>query len=189
VAAEGIRVEPGVDVTSDEAVSALAQRLEERGERLDWLISNAGIMIEDELGRIDFAGMRRQFEINAIGPLRVIQALLPLLREGSKVGIITSRVGSLGDNTSGGLYGYRMSKAAANMAGVNLHHDLSKRGIAVLMLHPGMVDTELTAHLPKDRFAFISADEAAAGLVRAMDALTLAESGRFQHGDGQWLPF
>jgi NAD(P)-dependent dehydrogenase (short-subunit alcohol dehydrogenase family) len=142
----------------------------------------------DELGKIDFDDVRRQIEINTIGPLRTIQALLNHLAQAAKVGIVTSRVGSLGDNGSGGMYAYRISKCAANMVGLNLHHDLSKRGIAVLMLHPGLVATDLTKNLPGNA-TYIQPDEAAAGLIRNMDRLTLETFGRFQHANGEYLPW
>lgn len=184
----GIQVEPNVDVTGDDAIGDLAGRLEADGVTLDWLISNAGVLGVDELGKIDFDDVRRQFEINAIGPLRVVQALAGRLRSGSKVGIVTSRVGSLGDNTTGGMYAYRMSKAAANMAGLNLHHDLAGRGIAVLMLHPGLVATDLTKEFPRD-MAWIEPEEAAAGLIRNIDELTLETAGQFRHSNGEYLPW
>jgi len=184
----GLDVQPHVDVTSNAAVDALAGELRRREVKLDWLLSVAGVLGMDELGKIDFADVRRQLEINAIGPLRLVQSLVDRLGAGSKVGIVTSRVGSLGDNTSGGMYAYRMSKAAANMVGLNLHHDLSKHGISVLLLHPGMVDTELTKSLPRT-MQFISADQAAAGLVRNMDELSPATSGRFRHANGEYLPW
>jgi 2-glutathionyl-2-methylbut-3-en-1-ol dehydrogenase len=104
------------------------------------------------------------------------------------VGIVTSRVGSLGDNGSGGMYAYRMSKAAANMAALNLHHDLSPRGISVLALHPGMVATALTKDYPGNH-AYIQPEEAAAGLIRNMDELTIKTSGSFQHSNGSYLPW
>jgi len=135
---------------------------------------------------LDFADLRRQFEINALGPLRVTEALLPCLGPGSKVAIITSRVGSLTDNTSGGLYGYRMSKAAANMAGVSLAHDLKGRGIAVILLHPGMVRTELTKGMEG---VFMEPEEAAQGLLARIDELTLGSRGSFRHANGAVLPW
>jgi NAD(P)-dependent dehydrogenase (short-subunit alcohol dehydrogenase family) len=111
-------------------------------------------------------------------------ALLPLLHDGSKVVIITSRMGSIGDNGSGGYYGYRMSKAAVNAAGVSLAHDLKDRGIAVGLLHPGMVATELTGKNG------IPAQEAVRAVVQRIDALTLTSSGRFTHaGTGEELPW
>lgn len=186
LAARGARVEPAVDVRSDAAVDRMAARLTADGVRLDVLLHVAGVLGLDTLGEIDFDEVRRQFEINALGPLRMIRGCLPLLASGAKVGIVTSRVGSLSDNESGGMYAYRMSKAAANMAGLNLHLDLAPRGIAVLMLHPGMVATDLTKGLPG---SFVQPEEAAAGLMRNMDALTLESAGRFRHANGEYLPW
>jgi 2-glutathionyl-2-methylbut-3-en-1-ol dehydrogenase len=184
----GIRVEPGADVTSQTAIRELADRLRATATRLDWIVHVAGVLGLDELGSIDYDDVRRQFEINAIGPLRTIEALRDLLADGAKVGIVTSRVGSLADNGSGGMYAYRMSKAAANMAGLNLHHDLAQRGVSVLMLHPGMVATDLTRDFPGNH-AYIQPDEAAAGLIRDMDELTPETSGRFRHANGEYLPW
>jgi 2-glutathionyl-2-methylbut-3-en-1-ol dehydrogenase len=185
---QGIRVEPDVDVTSDSAVRRLADRLSASSARLDWLLHVAGVLGLDELGAIDYNDVRRQFEINAIGPLRTVEALRDLLTDAAKVGIVTSRVGSLGDNGSGGMYAYRMSKAAANMATLNLHHDLSPVGVSVLALHPGMVATDLTKDFP-GKHAYIQPEEAAAGLIRNMDELTIKTSGRFQHSNGEYLPW
>ena len=139
-----IRVEPDVDVTSDEAVQGLAQRFADTDTTVDILINNAGIAHPDELGALDYAAIRRQVEVNALGPLRVTEALLDRLKPGATVAFVTSRIGSLGDNHSGGLYGYRISKCAANMVAVNLALDLAKRGIAAVILHPGMVATAMT---------------------------------------------
>lgn len=184
----GIRLEPNIDVTDDGAVAGLASRLATDDIHLDWLISNAGVLGVDEFGAIDMADVRRQFEINAMGPLRVVQALAGRLDAGSKVGIITSRVGSLADNSTGGLYAYRISKAAANMVALNLHHDLKAREIAVLALHPGMVATDLTKDFPRD-MGWIEPADAAAGLIRNMDELTLETAGRFRHANGEYLPW
>lgn len=184
----GITVEPCVDVTSAAAVGDLADRLKGSSTQLDWLLHVAGVLGLDELGAIDYTDVRRQFEINAIGPLRTVEALRDLLTDGAKVGIVTSRVGSLGDNGSGGMYAYRMSKAAANMAGLNLHHDLSPRGVSVLMLHPGMVATDLTKDFPGSH-SYIQPGEAAAGIIRDMDELTPETSGRFRHSNGDYLPW
>ena len=186
LAALGFEVMPGIDVTSDEAVAGLAATLAKRPVALEWLFHVAGVLGMDELGQIDFQDMRRQFEINTLGPLRVAQALLPFLGAGAKVGIVTSRVGSLGDNGSGGIYAYRVSKAGANMVALNLHHDLAKRGIAVVALHPGMVATDLTKDYP-GTFAYIQPEAAAAGLIARMDALTLESSGQFRHANGDQL--
>ena len=168
----GIRVEPGVDVTSDEAVQRLARRLAETGTVLDLLINNAGIAERDVLGALDYDAIRRQLEVNTLGPLRVTEALLGRLKPGSTVAFITSRIGSLDDNRSGGLYGYRISKCAANMVALNLAHDLGKRGIAAAILHPGMVATAMT--FDDERRHARTPEDAAADLIERID---LAEPG------------
>jgi NAD(P)-dependent dehydrogenase (short-subunit alcohol dehydrogenase family) len=167
-------------VTDEKALVALAKRLD---QPIDLLINNAGIGEFSGGLKVDFDSVQRQIEVNAIAPLRVTLAFLPLLHEGSKVAIVTSRMGSIGDNTSGGAYGYRMSKAAVNAAGVSLAHDLRAKGIAVLLLHPGMVNTDMTGH-------GIAPTESVRGLIARIDALTLKTSGEFQHAaTGEVLPW
>ena len=117
-----VEVVEGVDVADDAGVGRLAASLD--GRTVDVLVNCAGILSDESLGDLDFDRIRRQFEINSLGPLRVTAALKRNLGEGSKVAIVTSRMGSIEDNTSGGRYGYRMSKAAVNMAGRSLANDL-----------------------------------------------------------------
>lgn len=181
-----IRSIANVDVTSGEAVARMVASLKAEGVTIDVLYHVAGVMTLDELGKIDYDKLNWEFQINTVGPLRTIEAALPLLKDGSKVGIVTSRVGSLGDNTSGGQYSYRLSKAAANMVGLNLHHDLKELGIAVRMLHPGMVKTDLVKDYPGD-YAYITPATAAEGLIARMDELTLESAGDFRHSNGQAL--
>jgi len=175
------RIIEGVEVTDGASVSSLAQQL--AGERVDVLVNNAGILSQESLDDLDIERIRRQFEVNALGPLRVTRALLPNLAADSKVVIVTSRMGSVGDNGSGGYYGYRMSKAAVNIAGVSLARDLHGRGIAVLLLHPGMVATEMTGGHG------VPVEESAAALIDRMDDLGLAETGTFHHANGESLPW
>ena len=177
----GVEVIEGVDVTAPESVAQLARRLD--GRRMDWLINNAGVLGRDSLEDLDFEAIEWQFRVNAVGPLRLTRALLPLLGEGSAVGIVTSRMGSIGDNTSGGYYGYRMSKAAVNMAGASLAKDLASRKIAVALLHPGMVATDMTGGNG------VPVEHAARGLIERMDELTIDSSGSFWHAEGQMLPW
>ena len=188
LARAGVTVIGDVDVTSQASVDALAAKLVAEDTSLDVIFHVAGVLGLDELGAIDYDEVRREIEINTLGPLRTIEALRGLLHPGSKVGILTSRVGSLADNGSGGMYAYRISKAAANMAGLNLHHDLKKQGVHVLMLHPGMVATDLTKDFPGDH-EYITPDQAAAGLIADVDGLTAETAGRFQHSNGEWLPW
>lgn len=185
LAQTGAQVESGVDVTDDAAVAALAQRL--RDLRIDTLVLNAGILERESLGGIDAAGfdaMRRQFEVNALGPLRVAQALLDHLAVGAKVGIVTSRMGSIADNGSGGRYGYRASKAAVNAIGKSLAVDLKPRGIAVFLLHPGYVATDMVGGTGD-----VTPDQAAAQLVERLDTLGLEQTGTFWHANGGELPW
>lgn len=185
LAQTGARVEAGIDVADDEALARLAQRLD--GVRLDVVVLNAGILTREALGQIDAAGfdsMRRQFEVNALGPLRVAQALLHRIADGARIGIITSRMGSIADNGSGGRYGYRASKAAVNAIGKSLAVDLAPRGIAVFLLHPGYVATDMVGGTGD-----VSPDTAAAQLIERLDTLTLEQSGSFWHANGTALPW
>lgn len=175
-------VEEGVDVTSDDSVAHLIRRLE--NQPIDLLINNAGILTRESLNAMDFDAIRWQFEVNAMGPLRVSHALLPQMGPGSKIGIVSSRMGSLEDNTSGSRYGYRMSKAAVNMAGVSLSHDVKERGIAVAILHPGYVKTDMTGGN-----GHVGPEDAAAGLIARMDELNLGNTGGFWHANGEALPW
>ena len=129
--------------------------------------------------------MRKQFEVNALGTLRVTNALLPNLSSGSKVIIMTSRMGSIGDNTSGGSYGYRMSKAALSMAGKSLSHDLKPQGIAVAILHPGLVKTRMTGFTDSG----ITTEQAVTGLLERIEELNLKNTGSFWHSNGEILPW
>jgi NAD(P)-dependent dehydrogenase (short-subunit alcohol dehydrogenase family) len=172
----------GIDVTDDAAVAQLVRSLE--GRRLDVLVNNAGILTSESLDDLGFDRIRRQFEVNSLGPLRVTAALRGQLGRGSKVAIITSRMGSIEDNTSGGRYGYRMSKAAVNMAGRSLARDLADDGIAVAILHPGFVRTDMTGHQ-----GLVDSPESAAGLIARIDELTLDSSGSFWHASGEQLPW
>lgn len=179
----GVRVETDVDITSDESVAQLADKLQ--GITLDVLINNAGIVERVRLDNLDFDSIRKQFEVNAIGPLRLTNALLPLIPAGGKVAMMTSRMGSIEDNTSGGSYGYRMSKVALSMAGKSLSHDLKPQEIAVAILHPGLVSTRMTGFTQNG----ITPETAVKGLLARIDELTLANTGTFWHSNGEVLPW
>ncbi|MCP8900925.1 SDR family oxidoreductase [Gilvimarinus xylanilyticus] len=178
----GARIIDGVDVGTDEGLKHLVNALE--GVSIDLLINNAGILRDERLGQLDIKTIRDQFEVNALAPLRVTEALVAQLSDDAKVALITSRMGSIADNTSGGRYGYRMSKAALNAAGVSLACDLKDRGIAVAILHPGLVGTEMIGG-----HGDITPDEAAERLVARIDELNLQNTGTFWHSNGQQLPW
>lgn len=184
----GVHILDGIDVTSDKDVRALPARLRDIGvEHIDVLINNAGILERQTLDTLDaeaISSMRRQFEVNALAPLRLCTAVHSMLGAGSKIAIITSRMGSLADNTSGGQYGYRMSKAAVNMAGRSLAHDLAPQDIAVALIHPGYVRTDMTGGQ-----GLIDAPVAAGGIANVIDTLGQNNTGRFWHSDGSELPW
>ncbi len=182
LAALRVEVVSEVDISTERGTDVLKRAVGERP--IELLINNAGKLDNETLGALDFASIRRQFEVNALGPLRITEALLERLTVGAKVALITSRMGSVQDNSSGAYYGYRMSKAALNMAGKSLALDLNARGVAVAMLHPGFVRTEMTG-----LGGGIEPGEAARGLLERIDALTLANSGSFWHMNGERLPW
>jgi NAD(P)-dependent dehydrogenase (short-subunit alcohol dehydrogenase family) len=178
----GARVVSGIDVTDAAAVQSLVRSLE--GTKLSIVVNNAGILGHETLGEIDYDAVRRQFEANAVGPLRLTEALIPYLAKGAKVALVTSRMGSIADNGSGGMYGYRMSKAALNMAGASLAIDLAPRGVSLVILHPGFVRTGMTGNNGN-----IDPAGAAKQLIARIDELTPETSGRFFHANGESLPW
>jgi NAD(P)-dependent dehydrogenase (short-subunit alcohol dehydrogenase family) len=180
-----VRVEAGIDLATDAGCTALAARV--AGVPLDLVIHNAGVLSEESIDSMDDAAVariRHQFEVNALAPLRLTALLAPQLAPGAKLVLITSRMGSIADNTSGGYYGYRMSKAALNAAGRSLAHDLAPRGVAVALLHPGFVQTPMTGGRGD-----VDAATAASNLLARIDQLTPATSGGFLHANGSPLPW
>ncbi|KZY34282.1 MULTISPECIES: SDR family oxidoreductase [unclassified Oleiphilus] len=178
----GCQIIAGIDVSKAEDVARLGVELQ--GVKLDLLINNAGILRDEVLGHIDYDQLEEQFRVNALGPLRVTEALLGNLDSGGKVAIITSRMGSIADNSSGGRYGYRMSKCALNIASVSLAMDLEDQGIAVGVFHPGLVGTEMIGG-----YGDITPDQAAERLAQRVDELNLTNTGTFWHSNGDVLPW
>ncbi len=182
LAETGADIIDGVDVGSEACAARLREGL--ANVRVQLLINNAGILRDEKLGELNYATIEDQFHINTLGPLRVTEALLDNLEEGAKIALITSRMGSIADNSSGGRYGYRISKAALNIAGVSLAHDLKPRGIAVALLHPGYVATDMVGGRGD-----ISPELAAERLAARIDELNLGNSGSFWHSNGELLPW
>ncbi|RLA32003.1 MAG: short-chain dehydrogenase [Gammaproteobacteria bacterium] len=177
----GIRIIEDVDVSTTQGVATMSAALADVA--IDIVVNNAGILRSDTLDTIDFDAMLEQYRVNTIGPLRVILALRNNLGKGAKFGILSSRVGSIEDNSSGNNYGYRCSKAAANMVGMNLRHDLAAEGVAVALLHPGLVATDMTGGRG------VTTEKSAQGLIARMDELTMETSGSFWHAEGYTLPW
>jgi NAD(P)-dependent dehydrogenase (short-subunit alcohol dehydrogenase family) len=180
--ASGAHVIDKVDVGNPETLPLALGKL--KGVSIDLLINNAGVLANETINEYAPYTIEHQFRVNAMGPLLVTQLLKEQLSKGSKVALITSRMGSMRDNTSGGYYGYRMSKAALNMAGVSLAHDLKPAGIVVGLFHPGYVQTEMVNY-----GGDVSAEEASARIIQRINQLTLADSGSFYHANGETLPW
>ena len=200
LAAVGCRVIEDIDVAEDDVGVRLVEALGDT--TLDVVVNNAGILLRDGFDPPDLEAMRAQYEVNTLGALRVTSALLPRLGPGAKLAFVSSKAGSIGDRPSGGTYGYRMSKAALNMAAANLARELTPRGIAVVVLHPGRVSTDMTGgsavvFLPGGRATPAwrggrgtgHPAPAAAGLIERIDELDGSTSGRFVHADGSEVPW
>lgn len=182
LAALGVNVIAGIDISDQSQVDHLAVALS--GQQIDVLINNAGMWTNETIDALDAESLISAFSVNAVGPLRVTSALLGCLTEGSKVAFISSRMGSIGDNTAGGRYGYRMSKAALNAAGRSLAIDLAPKGISVALLHPGHVKTDMGG-----ASAPCTVEDSVAGVLAILDHLTLDNSGQFWHQNGESLPW
>lgn len=170
----------GIDVSEPASIESLKGQVPE----LDILVNNAGILRDEVLGQLNYATIEEQWQVNTLGPLKVTETLLGQLRDGGKIAFVTSRMGSIADNTSGGRYGYRMSKAALNAAAVSVAHDVAPRNIAVAILHPGYVQTEMVGGRGD-----IPASEAAQRLFSRIDQLDMSNSGTFWHSNGSELPW
>lgn len=178
----GVTVIDGIDISDAKAIATLNQQLSDT--QIDLLINNAGILRDEQLGDLNFKTIQDQFEVNTLGPLRVTEALRDNLVEGSKIAFITSRMGSIEDNTSGGRYGYRMSKCALNAAAMSISHDLASRDISVAILHPGLVGTEMIGG-----YGNVTPDEAAVQLAERISELNMHNTGTFWHANGELLPW
>ena len=179
----GVRVETGIDITSGDSVIRLREKL--RDTKVDVLIQNAGIAEFNSLSNLDPQSIVHQFEVNALSPLCFVQAMLNHLNQPAKIALISSRMGSIDDNTSGGSYGYRMSKVALCMAGKSLSVDLKPKDISVAILHPGLVSTRMTGFTSNG----IQPKESVEGLIQRIDELTLDNTGTFWHSNGNILPW
>ena len=176
----GVRVE-GLDVTDQASVAAFSSRLADAP--VDLLINNAGKGGgRTSLEALDVAELASFFDVNSLGPMRVTQALLPNLRRGKPriIASITSRMGSIDDNTSGGAHGYRASKCALNMLNKSLSVDLAREGFTCVVLHPGWVQTDMGG-----QGAPLSVALSVKGLLRVIDGLRPTDTGRFLDFEGK----
>ncbi len=176
-----------LDVTSDASAVTFAERLRSQGiDRIDVLINNAGVYLDGDatLETLETPMVMKTLDTNTVGPIRVTRALLPQLRNSkqARIATISSLMGSLADNSSGGSYAYRMSKSAVNMFAKTLAND--EQGMISLALHPGWVKTEMGgARAP------LAPDKSAEGLITVIETATLGDTGKFFNHAGRELPW
>lgn len=173
------------DVSSLDSLKNASNEVE--GVKFDWFIHVSGILESDSFKELDentFSNIEKQFLINSVGPLKTVMSFKDNMTEGTKTALVSSRMGSIEDNSSGGMYGYRMSKAALNACGKSLAQDLKDDGITCLLLHPGYVKTDMTNHNGN-----ITTTESVEGLVKVLNEKGLSETGTFWHTNGEKLPW
>jgi NAD(P)-dependent dehydrogenase (short-subunit alcohol dehydrogenase family) len=186
-----------MDTSSEESINAAAESLisgsafpAELGEkRIDLLINSAGFYgTKNPIGQLTSADMMDVFQTNTVGPLLVTQALLPLIRRssmGGKIVMLTSELGSIGTNRSGGRYPYRTSKAALNAVIRSMAVDLAKENIMAFGVHPGWVQTDMGG--PKADFTVPEAIENVAAVIQK--AKIAEQNGAFLSHDGTPIPY
>ncbi|HKK14020.1 MAG TPA: SDR family oxidoreductase [Gammaproteobacteria bacterium] len=176
-----------LDVADHEDIDALAGELQDQA--VDVLVNNAGTYgnrSAQQLGNIDYEDWSRTLRVNTLGPVRMLEAFLPHLERGERrvAATLTSLMGSIADNTSGGSYIYRTSKAALNAAMKSAAVDLEARGIGILLLHPGWVKTDMGGSS-----ALITPEESIRALRQRIDEFDLSRTGRFINYDGREYPW
>ncbi|MCB0421799.1 MAG: SDR family oxidoreductase [Bdellovibrionales bacterium] len=177
----GVDVIEGIDISKPETYLSWIQTLD---SSIDCVVNNAGIWRTESLQNFNTDTIMEQYLVNAVGPLAWTMALLPKLRPSAKIAFITSRMGSITDNSSGGRYGYRMSKCALNAGAKSLALDLQSQGIAVGLLHPGFVRTDMT-----EGQGDWEAEESSRALFQRIEELTIESTGIFRHANGELLPW
>lgn len=176
-----------LDIADTDSIARFADAVAERFERVDLLINNAGINSKSapkgqknvRLGDLEPQGLLRMIQINAVGPVLVAQALMPVLGDGSRVVSVSSWLGSIAGKTSGGNYGYCASKATLNMLMRTFAHDVAGKGITSVVVNPGWVQTDMGG--PR---APLTPTESVAGLLQVIHSLTPERSGAFLQWDG-----
>jgi NAD(P)-dependent dehydrogenase (short-subunit alcohol dehydrogenase family) len=180
-----------LDVTDQASIEAAAAAVRGQTDKLDLLINNAGILLDDEkipdnLAALDFERVGQVFATNAVGAVMVARALLDMLRRARHAQVIniTSVYGSIELHTHTDTYAYSASKAALNMFTRILAHDKLTRGMTVITLDPGWVRTDMGG-----QSADLSVEEAVGGMMRVIDSLTPKDTGTFRRWDGAVMPW
>ena len=173
-----------LDVADFAQIDALALQLKD--ESIDVLINNAGVYPHSSFGDTNYDDWANGFKVNSMAPLKMAEAFVQHLTRGQlkKIATLTSKMGSIEDNTSGESYSYRASKTAVNMVMKSLSIDLKPYGISVITLHPGWVQTDMGGSN-----ALISAQTSVSGLRKVIEDLSLDTTGKFIAYDGKAMPW
>ncbi len=175
-----------LDVTNSEPIKALATSVEDTP--IDILLNNAGIygQRDDSLGNIDEDKWLETFRVNTIAPIKVMEAFIDVVAASKRkvFATITSKMGSMADNTSGGSYVYRSSKAALNAVMKSAANDLEGRGISVVVIHPGWVRTDMGG--PS---ALLSVEQSAKSIRELLGRVSIEDTGKFFNYDGTVIPW
>lgn len=178
-----------LDVTSPQSIQQFA--LQHGDKPLDLLLNVAGVLFEnDSLETVELGVLQKTFSVNTYGPLLLTQALLPALLKSKnpRLGFVSSRVGSITDNSTGGSYAYRASKAALNSICKSMAMDLKDKNVVVVILHPGIVKSGLVANSGQIKEA-VMPDEAAGKLWKVLMSKNIDQTGTFWHREGFELPW
>ena len=171
-----------LDVTNPSSTKAAAAELDDQA--IDLLINNAGVMGArgQSIGNIDYDAWAKVLDANTMGPMRVAEVFVDNVARSERklIVTITSGMGSIGDNTSGGAFAYRSSKAAVNMVMRSLAIDLAPRGITCVVVNPGWVQTDMGG--PQ---ATLTTTDSVKRLRRLIETLGPAQSGKFFNYDGR----
>lgn len=170
-----VKIEQGVDIRNVDQLQRVKKKIK---GKVDLLINNAGILRDDTLEHPHYDWFLEQFEVNVLGSFKVTRTFLPLLKRGSKIVLISSWAGSIERRRrakeAGGIYGYRVSKCAVNMLGTLLSFDLKKKGITVLLMHPGVVNTRLVEFQGE-----IEPEESARKMLQVIKKSTIKQTGSY----------
>lgn len=193
-AGSSIHVVDGVDVSDDSAGETLLKKL--NGSEIDAVIHNAGSlsgdrspygagyagMAQQNLDKVTMEQMRAAFEVNTLGTLRVQKAVNCLIKEGGKVCVISTGLASIGENTSGGTYAYRTSKAGVNMITKCLSCDLKEKGVSVRAIAPGFVATEFGPGLEQmKKWGAMPVEVSVQGIIKLIDEMNMDNTGEFHN--------
>lgn len=177
-----VHIIDNIDLSKESDFNKLLAEL--KGVQIDLLCNNAGVYFRDTLENLSFENFMKTFAINTIAPIMLVKALFPKFNKGAKIIMMSSRMGSIEDTSTGRSYSYRASKAALNSLGKTLSVELKDKDIYTLLIHPGSVKTDMTNH-----DALITTETSVKGIIQRIDQLNSDHNGKFYAFDDRELPW